>query len=138
VNPAKVLLAALEQVCGAYPDTAEGRIQARDRRDQLLTLLCDALPLPVYPHDCPDCTFIGHVVHKHDGLCDVYECAVSVTLGTSIIARYGSLGSEYASMNERVLESAHAPESALIQALALVKARREWLAHLGEPKDARA
>lgn len=48
---------------------------------------------PKYEHDCTRCTFLGH---STDGYADLYHCAEPHT-GPTVVARYGSLGHQYAS-----------------------------------------
>jgi len=47
---------------------------------------------PVYDHDCERCVFLGR---STDGYADLYHC--TECHGPTVVARYGSLGHQYAS-----------------------------------------
>lgn len=48
---------------------------------------------PIFEHDCPICTFLGH---SDDGKKDLYFCPQTGTLPT-VIARYSDHGPDYMS-----------------------------------------
>jgi len=54
---------------------------------------------PKYKHDCSQCTFLGHFANH-----DVYVCQIQGESLTSLIARYGDDGPEYASCPVKVFQ----------------------------------
>jgi hypothetical protein len=62
---------------------------------------------PTFIHDCDSCKYMGSFTDRLGETHDFYYCPDSV-LGGSYIARFGSEGSEYASMPGDVIESVYA------------------------------
>jgi len=67
---------------------------------------------PKYKHDCEDCVWLGTTTYPaplSDGTApmrnaDLY-CCKGDALGTTIIARYSSVGSEYSSMPASLIKT---------------------------------
>lgn len=52
-------------------------------------------PLPVFEHDCSECTFLGQFIASDGQTFDVYCCDRGSALGASYIVRYGDEPHEY-------------------------------------------
>ena len=72
-------------------DLERALVDNRNSQKQALLLAFLLGKNPVYPHDCGNCDFLGH----HQGY-DLYFCH-NITMGGSVIARYGYEGHQYVS-----------------------------------------